>query len=58
MLYIDSIPTDLEPQLKEFEIYCYPVYLLEADGLELTLYEDVDINAYIRNLVLQDSDDY
>jgi hypothetical protein len=57
--YTESIPPDINsPELREFIIDCYPVYLLEAKGIEFTLYKDADLNTYINTLKLQDDDDY
>jgi hypothetical protein len=57
--YIESIPPEIKPpELREFIIDCYPVYLLEAKGIEFTLYKEADLNAYINTLKLQDDNDY
>jgi hypothetical protein len=57
--YLESTPPDIKPSdLREFAIDCYPVYLLEAKGIEFTLYEEADFNEYINTLKLQDDNDY
>jgi hypothetical protein len=55
--YLAIIPPNLEPQLRECTIDRYPVYLLEADGIEFTLYEEEKINEYIKNITLEEEDD-
>jgi hypothetical protein len=55
--YLASIPPNLDPQLREYAIDRYPVYLLEANGIEFTLYGEEEINAYINNITLADEDD-
>jgi hypothetical protein len=55
--YLASIPLTLKPQLRECEIDRYPVYLLEAAGIEFTLYEEENINAYIKNITLDEEND-
>ncbi len=57
--YMESIPPEIQPpELREFIIDCYPVYLLEAKGIEFTLYKEADLNTYINTLKLQDDNDY
>jgi hypothetical protein len=56
---MESIPPEIKPpELREFAIDCYPVYLLEAKGIKFTLYEEADLNAYINTLKIQDDNDY
>jgi hypothetical protein len=57
--YLESIPPEIKPpELLEFAIDLYPVYLLEAKGIEFTFYEEADLNAYINTLTLHDDDDW
>jgi hypothetical protein len=56
--YMESIPHDIKPpKLREFRIDSYPVFLLEAKGVEFTLYKEVDIDEYINNIILDDGED-
>lgn len=56
--YMESIPPDIKPpDLRAFRIESYPVFLLEAKGVEFTLYKEADINEYIKNIILEDDED-
>ena len=58
LAYIESIPPDIkQPELRKFEVKNYPVFLLEAKGVEFTLYKEVDINEYIKNIIIEDEED-
>ncbi len=56
--YMESIPPDIKPpELLEFRIENYPVFLLEAKGIEFILYKEADINEYINNIIIEDGED-
>jgi hypothetical protein len=55
--YLATIPVDLQPQLLEFPIDRYPVYLLEVDR-NFTYNREADIAAFVSKLTLQDNDDW
>jgi hypothetical protein len=56
--YLESIPPEIKPpDLREFRIESYPVFLLEAKCVEFTLYKEADINEYIKNIILEDEED-
>jgi hypothetical protein len=55
--YLATIAVELQPQLLEFPIDCYPVYLLEI-GRKFTYNREADIITFVSELTLQDDEDW